>query len=117
MEKKNIKMNITDHCAEFFAHEASINFNTTQFIMDFKCVTPRIDPRAKESAILNLRHNIIMLDAFHAKKFHELLGEVLKNYEKEFGKIEEPKQIKMIEKKKKKQEKDALPDSTPSYLG
>jgi hypothetical protein len=90
-EKQKINLNIGDASADFFAHEASINFNPTQFILDFKCITPRVDPRTKENAVINLKHNIVMLETFHAKKLYELLGEVIKRYEKEFGKIEKPK--------------------------
>ncbi len=118
MERQKINMNIGDLAPDFFAHEASINFNPTQFIFDFKCITPRVDPRAKESTVISLKHNIIMLDVYHAKKFYELLGNVVKSYEKEFGKIEKPKQISMIEKKNKRYEgKVSKGTTTPSYLG
>jgi hypothetical protein len=118
MEKQKINMNIGDASSDFFAHEASINFNPTQFIFDFKCVTPRVDPRAKESAVISLKHNIVMLDAYHAKKFYDLLGEVLGKYEKEFGKVEKPKALKIIEKKNKKTKKGSGESTTaPSYLG
>ena len=62
-----------------------------------------------------------MIDTYHAKRFHELLGEVIAKYEKEFGKIDKPKAIKIIEKKNKKNSKNKTADSktvsTPSYLG
>jgi hypothetical protein len=119
MEKQKINMNIGDASSDFFAYEASINFNPTQMIFDFKCVTPRVDPRAKEGAVISLKHNVVMLDAFHAKKFHELLGEIIKKYEKEFGKVETPNALKIIEKKRKKSAKkgDEKTTTTPSYLG
>ncbi len=117
MEKQKINMNISDLAPDFFAHEASINFNPMQFIFDFKCITPRMDPRAKENAVINLKHNIVMFDVYHTKRFYELLGEVIKNYEKEYGKIEKPKQLKIIEKKNKKQTKTGGKTTTPSYLG
>ena len=111
-------MNIGDACQDFFAHEASINFNPTQFILDFKCITPRVDPRAKDSAVINLKHNIVIVDAYHAQRLYELMGEVIQKYEKEFGKIEKPKQLKIIEKKNKKSDKsDDKTTGTPSYLG
>ena len=65
--EKNVNMTITDGEA-FFAHELSVNFNPMQFILDFKCVTPRVDPRSKESIVLNMKHNVIMVDPFHAKR-------------------------------------------------
>jgi hypothetical protein len=117
MEKQKINMNIGDLAPDFFAHEASINFNPTQFILDFKCITPRVDPRSKENTVINLKHNIIMLDVYHAQKFYELLGEVIARYEKEFGKIEKPKPLKIIEKKNKKSKKTDDKTTTPSYLG
>ena len=117
MENKKVNMTINDGI-EFFAHEVSINFNPVQFIFDFKCVTPRVDPRAKENAMLMMRHNVIMTDAFHAKRIHELLGEVIKKYEENHGKIEMPKALKKIEKKKSKEKKKESSTKTiPSYLG
>ena len=53
----------------------------------------------------------------NAKKVHELLGGVLKKYEKEFGRIEKPKQLQMLEKKQKpaaKKESEKI--ETPSYI-
>jgi len=117
MEKQKINMNIGDFAPDFFAHEASINFNPTQFIFDFKCITPRVDPRAKESPVINLKHSIIMLDSYHAKRFYELLGEVVKRYEKDYGKIEKPKQVVIAEKKNKKTESAEEETVSPSYLG
>lgn len=117
MEKQKINMNISDHGADFFAHEASINFNPTQFIFDFKCITPRVDPRSKEGTVINLKHNVIMLEVYHVKRFHELLGEVIKNYETEFGKIEKPKELKVVEKRNKKFMQKTVKTTVPSYLG
>lgn len=116
MEKEKINMNISDLAPDFFAHEASINFNPTQLIFDFKCITPRVDPRSKHNVVINLKHSIIMLDSYHAKRFHELLGEVIKKYEKEFGKIEQPNQLVQLEKKQKLIKKKGE-TTVPSYLG
>lgn len=116
MEKKRINLNIIDG-PEFFAHETSINFSPTQFVLDFKTITPRIDPRSKEAHHYVIRHNVIMLDPYHAKKLHELLSDAIKNYEKEFGKIEKPKQIKKLEKKAKQKKQKKKEPTTPAYLG
>ena len=97
MDKK-VNLNVSDVTADFFAHEASVNFNPTQFILDFKCITPRVDPRAKNGPIINLRHNIIMVDAYHAKRLHELLGNVIEKYENEFGVIKKPRPLEIMEK-------------------
>ena len=54
-EQKKINISINEGM-EFFAHELSVNFNPTQFIFDFKCITPRVDPRSKEVPHLNIKH-------------------------------------------------------------
>lgn len=122
MENKKVNISITD-THEFFAHELSVNFNPLQFILDFKCITPRVDPRTKDTPLLMIRHNVIMVDAFHAKKIHEMLGDVLKKYEEQHGKIEIPKAVKKAEKKNKKTSKEKKKNihttekMIPSYFG
>jgi len=118
MADERINMNINEGDA-FFAHELSINFNPLQFVFDFKSVTPRVDPRSRERASIVLKHNVILIDPYHAKKVLELLGDVVKKYEKEFGKIEKPKALQMAEKKGKKDAKkigDSKKITTPSYI-
>lgn len=117
-EQKKINFAI-DNGDAFFAHEVSVNFNPTQFILDFKCITPRVDPRSTESQVLSIKHNVVMLDAFHAKGFLEFLKKRLEDYEKEFGKVEKPKVLKTIEKKRKNlasKKKDTKPQG-PTYFG
>ncbi len=117
MTEKKINMSIMEGDA-FFAHETSINFSPTQFILDFKCVTPRVDQRSKDAPSISLKHNTIMADPYHAKRIYGLLGEMIKKYEKEFGKIEKPKPLKIIEKKRKKSaDKPIAKTESPSYLG
>ena len=71
MDKKiNVSIN---EGKEFFAHEASINFNPMQFILDFRSVTPRVDPRSREAPTIVMRHNVVMLDPYHVQQFHNLL--------------------------------------------
>jgi hypothetical protein len=119
-EKKRINVSISDG-PDFFAHEVSVNYNPTQFTLDFKSITPRIDPRIQDGATISLKHNAVMLDIYHAKKFHELLGKMILSYEKEFGKIEKPKAIAKAEKKNKQKGKfieEKIPKvAVPSYLG
>jgi hypothetical protein len=102
----------------FFAHELSINFNPTQFVLDFKNVTPRVDPRSHEAPLISIKHNVILLEPYHTKKIIEFLSKRIKDYEKEFGKIEKPEALKALEKNRKKQvesRKDHV--QTPSYFG
>ncbi len=116
-ESKKINIGVNDG-NEFFAHEMSINFNPTQFIFDFKCITPRVDPRSKDVPYLSIKHNVVMVDAFHAKRIHELLGKVINDYEKKFGKIELPKALKKAQKdSNKSKDKKSTKEITPSYLG
>jgi len=116
MQEKKINLSISEG-SEFFAHEVTINFNPTQFIMDFKCITPRSYPRSQEGPTIAMKHNIVMLDAYHAKKFNELMGKILAQYEKEFGKIKKPKSIEIAEKKRPKMEIKKDKATVPSYFG
>ncbi len=118
MAEEKINLNINEGDA-FYAHELSINFNPLQFVFDFKSVTPRVDPRSKDRASIVLKHNVILVDPYHAKRAYELLGNVLKKYEKEFGKIEKPKPLQAVEKKNKKEAKNLSSKEkieTPSYI-
>ena len=118
MPEEKINLNINEGDA-FYAHELSINFNPLQFVFDFKSVTPRVDPRSRDRASIVLKHNVILTEPYHAKKVYNLLGDVIKKYETEFGRIEKPKSLQIAEKKskkevKKKKSKDKL--ETPSYI-
>ena len=115
-QQKKINLSINEG-AEFFAHELSINFNPTQFIFDFKCITPRNDLRSKEVPHLNIKHNVILTDVFHAKQIYELLGKVLGDYEKKYSKIEMPKALKKAKKQAKDKDKKSTKESIPAYLG
>ena len=116
-DKKKMNVNIRDGQV-FFAHETAVNFNPTQFIFDFKCVTPRVDIRSKEVPCITIDHSVVMAEPYHAKKISELLSKIVKKYEKEFGKIEKPKQLEKIEKKRKKEgNEDTKEKVAPSYFG
>jgi len=118
---KKINLGIQDG-NEFFAHELSVNFNPTQFIFDFRCVTPRSDPRSKDAPFISIKHNVVLAEPYHAKRILEVLGNVVKQYEEQFGKIEKPKALKALEKKAKKTAKEnnnkkSTKETIPSYLG
>ncbi|MCK5282818.1 MAG: DUF3467 domain-containing protein [Nanoarchaeota archaeon] len=117
-QEKKINVSINEGSA-FFAHEASINYSPAQFILDFRCVTPRVDPRSNDAPTINMHHNVVMVDPYHAKKIYDLLGKVLGKYEKDFGKIEKMKAAKIIEKKMKKQRENMSNEvkSVPNYFG
>ncbi len=115
MDKK-INFSI-DEGPDFFAHEVTVNFNPTQFILDFKCLTPRSDARNQSGPTISVKHNVVMIDAYHAKRFHELLGTVIQRYEKDFGEIEKPKAVFAAEKKKTDLEGRKSKATVPSYFG
>jgi len=104
LKGQNINMNISNGDS-FFAHQASLNFSPTQFFLDFKNITPRIDERQQNKPTLVLKHNVIVMEPFHLVKLQELLSKVIGKYEEEFGKIEKPKPIQILEKHQKKDSK------------
>ena len=117
-DKQQINLNIVEGDS-FFAHEVSMNFTPTQITLDFKCITPRTDPRGKAPSFL-LKHNVVMVEPWHAKMMLEVLASVVKKYEEEFGKITQPKAIQKATKKHKKAKKKSTNIKTtgaPSYLG
>lgn len=124
VENKQVNMSINDG-AEFYAHELSINFNPMHLILDFKCITPRNDIRSKDVPYISMKHNVVLVDPYHAKRIYELLGDVISKYEKQFGRIDMPKALKKWEQDRKKEMKDnqkqaiapAVPSAVPSYLG
>jgi (p)ppGpp synthase/HD superfamily hydrolase len=111
-----INMSIQDG-QTFFAHETSINFTPSQLTLDFKSITPRTDPRNKTNPTFVLLHNVVMLDPYHAKQVHKILGEAVKKYEADFGKIDKPKAVSKAEKKYKTMEKTATAAEVPTYMG
>jgi hypothetical protein len=109
-----VNMSINDGQA-FFAHETSVNFNPGQVILDFKSITPRIDPRNKNGPTFVLAHNTILVDPFHAKQLQKIIAEAIKRYEQEFGKIEKTKAMQKAERKQKIQKEEA--PVIPHYMG
>ena len=106
----------------FFAHELSVNYNPTQFVLDFKCITPRVDPRSHDGTTnISLKHNTILLEVYYAKKIAEFLLKRVADYEKEFGKINKPASIRALEKKRTKKQAGNSEEKTtkdaPSYFG
>ncbi|MBW2991869.1 DUF3467 domain-containing protein [Candidatus Woesearchaeota archaeon] len=114
MEEKQINVSINEG-DNMFAHETTVTFNPTQFVFDFKSITPRVDMRNKEGHSLVVRHNVILMDPFQAKGLIELMKRVVDDYEKKFGKIEKPEAIKKAEKKRKNVKKKTT--AAPSYFG
>ncbi len=113
-----VNVNINDGGA-MFAHEMSVNLSPTQIMLDFKMITPRLDPRGKGRPTFLIQHNVVMVDPWHAKKIIEVLETSVKRFEEEYGKITKPKSIAKAEKKQK-QLQDTHSESTkdtPNYMG
>jgi hypothetical protein len=117
-EEKKISLSVNDGM-DFFANEVSVNFSPTHFNLDFKCITPRVDMRSRDSTVLSIKHNLVILDPYHLKNFHEILGDVIKKYEKNFGKIKKPNQLEKAEKnaKQKINQETTKTKVVPNYLG
>jgi len=117
VDPKKLSMNVQDGDA-FFAHETSVNYSPNQFILDFKSVTPRIDPRAGPDPVIVLKHNLVLIDPMHAKKLAEFLNNVVVKYEKDFGKIDKSQALIKHEKrlKRKSKTKEKI-EATPEYFG
>jgi hypothetical protein len=114
--KEPINISIMDG-EPFFAHEMSANFTPTQFSLDFKCITPRTDPRSKKPSFL-LKHSVVMVEPWHAKLILTVLNNIIKKYEEEYGTIKKPKPVETAEKKQKKAMKTSQHQTeTPTYLG
>ena len=62
-----------------------------------------------------MENEVIMVEPYHALRVHELLGDMLKKYEKDFGKIEKPKSLEKAEKRAKQANKPEKSDLT--YFG
>jgi hypothetical protein len=116
-KQTNVNLNINDGDA-FFANEVSINFNPLNFFVDFKCVSPRIDPRNQTGATFSLKHNVIILEPYAVKELSRMMDEIVGRYEKEFGKIEKSKAAKEADKMRKKTKAKAAPEEkAPGYFG
>jgi len=113
-EKINFVINDGD---SFSANEISISYGPAQFSLDFKNISPRIDVRSQDGTkTFSLKHNVIIIDPSQAKNFASMLNDVLSRYEKQFGKIAEPKQLKNSKKAKPLLENKSA-RQIPSYFG
>jgi len=121
-DEKKINFSINEGDS-FFSHELSVVFNPTQFILDFKNVTPRMDVRSKDGTVINIKHNVVLVDPYHAKRIIEALSSVVAKYEQDYGKIEKPKALAKLEKKttaevkKSKLANEKTVGIRPTYLG
>ena len=101
-----------------FAHETTINYNPTEFSLDFKSVATVQDVPNQNAMVM--KHSVILLSPHHIKSFYEVLGKVLKDYEKTYGEIKRPVVLEKAEKLMKKQQDKAVTASekdSENYFG
>ena len=90
-------------------------------INDFKGIFPQFTPDNK--AQMAISHKVVLMDPHTAKEFVKMLSDNIKNYEKKFGKIKTPSEIKKaksdMKKDNKKNSKKDKDDSKKklSYMG
>jgi len=84
-KQQQIKINIPkEHSEGVYSNVAFMNFNQSEFVVDFG----RILPAVPEATI----YSRIILSPQHAKRLMQLLDRNLKKYEEQFGDIKLPEQ-------------------------
>lgn len=116
MEQQQVRgINNVDH-SPFISNVQAVAHQPDKFILDFKGVFPQFTPDNQMLHVAN--HRIILLDPYHAKEFLKILKNNLDNYEKKFGKIKKPEQIKKAKKEAKKIKKNNITKTKrPEYMG
>ena len=105
MEKEQKQVNVRVKDGDpFLAHETTINYNPTEFVFDFKCITPLQELNQPSMLI---KHEIVLLSPWHAKALLAAIDRVIKDYEKKFGEIKKPAELEKAEKMMKKQQKES----------
>ncbi|MCD6558040.1 MAG: DUF3467 domain-containing protein [Candidatus Aenigmarchaeota archaeon] len=113
-EKRKLNFGINHGGPAFFSDSATIRFSESKFALDFKQTSPRSDelPDGVHESIM-INHNVIIIDPIMAKNLLGVLSELVKKYEKKFGKI------KTVGKKKREthttKKKDSIKAS--NYIG
>ena len=115
MEKNQKQVNVRVKDADpFLAHETTINYNPTEFVLDFKSITP-VQELNQQS--LFIQHDVVLLTPWHMKSFFAAVEKVVKDYEKKFGEIKKPIEIEKAEKLMKKQQKEVVSTPVENYFG
>lgn len=118
IKTKQVNLRIRDG-EQFYTNEASINFNPSEIIFDFKCITHANELGEHRSIVL--KHSFVLLSPYHAKSFLAMLNKVVKDYETKFGEIKKPEALKKAEKLVKKDQKtgvvEKVKDKVESYFG
>ncbi len=115
-EKRKLKFGINHGGPAFFSDAATIRFNEAKFALDFKQTSPRTDelPDGPHDSIV-IHHNVIVVDPLMAKNLVDVMDNLVKKYEKQFGKIKTFGKKKGIKKRQAGKKKYSV--GTSSYIG
>lgn len=102
-EQKQVNVRVKDG-DQLMAHETTINYSPTEFVLDFKCITPVQE--LNHSSLL-VKHAVVMMSPWHMKSFLDAMMRIVKDYEKKFGEVKKPVELEKAEKMLKKQQKES----------
>jgi hypothetical protein len=109
-EKREVNVGINHGNEAFFANGVSIVSNKDKFEFDFRQASQRLDDVGdKQRTTIFIKHNAIMVDPALAKGMLQILEKSIKDYEKNFGKLNLPKKEKLKLKKN-------IATTTPDYI-
>ena len=116
MEQKQIQAIQNVDKNPLMSNQQTVAHQPEKFVIDFKNVYPQFTPDNKQLLVIN--HKVILLDPFIAKEFLKILSDNIAKYEKKFGEIKKPDEIKKAEKEMKDlQKQTATGTEKPSYMG
>ncbi|MBW2975837.1 DUF3467 domain-containing protein [Candidatus Woesearchaeota archaeon] len=116
MEQKQVQAIQNIDNSPLMSNQQTVAHQPDKFIIDFKGVYPQYTPDNKQAIVVN--HRVILLDPYVAKDFLDILKSNIERYEKKYGKIAKPANIKKAEKAIKKLQKQAATGTeAPSYMG
>ena len=98
-----------------FSNHQTVNHQPDKIMIDFKSVLPQFGIDNQPTLVIS--HRVIVLDPYTAKEFNKVLADNIKNYEKKFGAITMPDQLKKAQKEQKKLQKNAVTGEKPTYYG
>jgi hypothetical protein len=99
----------------FFADEVFMSSQPGKFFLDFKNISPRSDlPKQIRTCV---EHTAVRLDPYLAKNFWEKFGNLIKDYEKKYGKIKRPKEYELADKPSMKGAKPQEEKVKMDYVG
>lgn len=116
MEQKEIQAIQNIDNSPLMSNQQTVAHQPDKFILDFKGAYPQYTPDNKQTVVIN--HKVVLMDPYIAKDFLNILKLNIERYEKQFGEIKKPVQIKKAEKEMRELQKQAaIGTEAPSYMG